>query len=85
MNYEKAIAILKNGANAKTYEEQVEARKMGIEALEKQIPKKPIIREWSPARCPSCKTILSEAADDGYYKHWTTLKICECGQKLNWP
>lgn len=57
---------------------------MAIEALEKQIPKKPIIIEWNPAKCPCCGEELSESLGDGYYKHWTTKKICDCGQKLRW-
>jgi len=57
---------------------------MAIEALEKQLPKKPIIIEWNPAKCPCCGEELSESLGDGYYKHWTTKKICDCGQKLRW-
>jgi len=57
---------------------------LAIEALEKQIPKNPIIESWNPALCPSCGEELSESIGDGYYKHWQGLKICECGQKLKW-
>lgn len=65
-------------------EEMLEALTMGIEALDKQIPKKPKIKSWSPALCPSCRKELSESLGDGYYKHYYNLSSCECGQKLKW-
>ena len=55
-----------------------------ISALKKQIPAKPIIKPWNPAICPGCGAELSESAGDGYYKHWEHLKVCECGQLLDW-
>lgn len=61
-----------------------EVKDMAIEALEKQIPKKPIIRPWDSAKCPSCNAELSEDLGDGYYKHWKYLKVCDCGQRLDW-
>ena len=57
---------------------------LAIKALNKQIPKKPIIEKWSPARCPSCDESLSESAGDGYYNHFYHLEFCKCGQKLEW-
>lgn len=57
---------------------------MAIEALEKQIPKRPILESWSPALCPSCSAELSELVGDGCDKHWYNKKICDCGQKLDW-
>ena len=62
----------------------IEALTLAIGALKKQIPQKPYMRPWCPALCPSCGEELSESLGDGYYKHWTTKKICNCGQKLNW-
>jgi len=53
-------------------------------ALEKQIPKKVKIEKWEPARCPSCGEELSESIGDGFYRHWSGKKICDCGQRLNW-
>lgn len=53
-------------------------------SLNKQIPKSPIIESWCPARCPCCDEYLSEDLGDGYYKHYTSLTICDCGQKLIW-
>lgn len=57
---------------------------MAMEALDKQIPIRPIMKSWCPAYCPLCHAELSESKGDGYYKHYTNLKICDCGQKLKW-
>lgn len=57
---------------------------LAIQALEKQIPKTPIIKPRSPALCPSCGTELSDFECDGYYTHWKGLTMCECGQKISW-
>lgn len=57
------------------------------EAVEKQKAKKPIIQQWSPARCPACGEELSESLGDGYYRHRTFLERCtnvECAQRLDW-
>jgi hypothetical protein len=54
------------------------------EALEKQIPKKPIMSEYCPAYCPACKEELSISKGDGYYEYYTDKKVCDCGQKLDW-
>lgn len=51
---------------------------------EKDTPKTPIIKSWNPSLCPNCKAELSENLGDGYYKDYENMKICECGQKLNW-
>jgi len=53
-------------------------------AINKQIPQKPKMESWSPALCPSCNEELSESLGDGYYKHWYSIVVCDCGQKLNW-
>ena len=58
-----------------------------IEMLEKQIPKKVVIKPWSPAKCPTCGDELSESLGGGYYKHYRHLDFChnkECLQKLDW-
>lgn len=55
------------------------------EAMEKQKPKKIIIRDWNPTKCPTCGHELSTSLGDGYYKHPTFLKRCpECGQAIQW-
>lgn len=53
-------------------------------SLEKQIPKKPIRKSWSISKCPACGTNLGEWLEDGYHDDWDNLKICDCGQKLDW-
>ena len=53
------------------------------EAVEKQKPKKIIIKDWNPTKCPTCNYELSTSLGDGYYKHPTFLKRCpNCGQAL---
>lgn len=56
---------------------------MAIEALEKQIPKEPIIESWMPTLCPNCKCSLSKSLGDGFYEDIKKL-VCDCGQKLKW-
>lgn len=68
-------------------ESDIEVYCTAIEALEKQLPQKVEVKEWSPARCPSCGTELSESLGDGYYMHPTFLKRCpnvDCSQLLDW-
>lgn len=87
MNNEEAIKLIKEAREDCTSGEDEpykEAFGMAILAVEKQIPKKPIIEMWSPTYCPSCGEELSESIGDGYYQHFTSLEICDCGQKLDW-
>lgn len=85
MTYEQALAYFERRKNILCLDDWIrEYEDKAIEALEKQIPQKPIIREWSPAKCPCCRAELSESLGDGYYKHWTSKKVCDCGQKLDW-
>ena len=79
MTITKAIAILKNGVNAKTWEEQTEAKVLGISALEKQVPKKPISigKLHTMLRCPNCKCEVEDLIMQmGYCEH--------CGQAIDW-
>ena len=103
MNAQDAIKILRNlqkrsrkkivnflGIPNGEYDDIVaecNAIEVAIKALEKQKPKRPIIKEWDTARCPSCGAALSEHLGDGYYKHPTWMKRCpneECSQRLDW-
>lgn len=83
-----AISILNSARPRKgSYERLQKAFDMAIKALEKQIPKKPVIKPWSAATCPTCGAELSEDLGDGYYKHYTHWEYCrnpECLQKLDW-
>lgn len=55
------------------------------EAVEKQKPKKIIIKSYCPTECPACGHELSTSLGDGYYKHPTFLERCpECGQVISW-
>lgn len=65
--------------------EHIESIEIAIQALEKQIPKKPIIQktdEKSLYKCPCCTKIFVEAYENtqrGYIP-----KFCEmCGQSIN--
>lgn len=60
----------------------IEYFKTAIEALEKQLPKKPVDRSLVKdngdvsgfiGRCPSCNEIIDD-----------TTTVCDCGQKLDW-
>lgn len=57
----EAIEIIKSNYPTSGYYMLCEALDIAIEALEKQLPKKVEVKEWSTARCPSCGTELSES------------------------
>lgn len=88
---ERAIEIL-NPEHREHYESLVPvntACRMGMEALEKQMPKKPITDSTHYAGfeeflCPSCKKrIISRL--DGDWLAGRLQKYCdECGQALDW-
>ena len=68
--------------------EQKEAFQMAINALEKQIPKKPIMKQYFDDMeeeylcCPTCGEILTDRIpldNKDFYFH-----CLNCGQKLNW-
>lgn len=40
------------------------------DALEKQMPQKPIRAPWSIAKCPTCGCELGEWLEDGYHKDY---------------
>ena len=84
MTEQQAIKILKEEKSWESDDRKINAFIMGIEALEKQIPKKPINQKYSffphsnllkskYGECPICNTVQ---ADDEYCQH--------CGQKLDW-
>lgn len=84
MTIKEAIEKLNKERDIKCQDCNVKHYDLAIEALKKQIPTRPIIKSWCPAYCPSCHAELSENKGDGYYKHYTNLKVCDCGQKLKW-
>ena len=74
MTVQEAIKELQVGYLGDT-EEIVQAKHMGIMALEKQIPKKPILvkkEDFKYYKCPSCGNP-------------TLRPFCgDCGQKIDW-
>ena len=90
MTPEEAITILKIAKTEVEWDYPLDyaiAIDMAISALEKQMPKKPIIKPWSPAICPSCGEELSISLGDGYYSPRIILTHCpnlECLQRLDW-
>ena len=66
--------------------QDIEACKMGIQALEKQVPKKVIwenarngkIYDWAWACCPNCQTVICD-------EPFEECEFCSnCGQALDW-
>ena len=84
MEIERAIERLASCSIIPFDDDAEEVCNLAIQALRKQIPTKPIVKSYSPALCPCCKTELSESVGDGYYKHLASKKVCDCGQKLDW-
>jgi hypothetical protein len=80
----KAIHMLETYAPLRANSERRQAVIVAISALEKQMPKYPIMKPWSISECPSCGAELGEWLEDGYHKDWTTKKVCDCGQLLTW-
>ena len=87
MTESKAVELLKNNEERRTAGTYIVVKHLSIIALEKQIPKKPIIKQGkycNSYHCPVC---------NGYIRSTNTRieVILEenifcgvCGQKLNW-
>ena len=78
----------KIGLNNKAAKRVSEAKKIAIQALEKQIPKKPIMKQYFENLeeeylcCPTCGEILTDripADNKTFYFH-----CMNCGQKFDW-
>ena len=76
------------GLSDKAAKRVVEARNMAIQALEKQIAKKPIMKQYFEDLedeylcCPTCGEILTDripADNKTFYFH-----CMNCGQKFDW-
>lgn len=89
-NYRNIVNKTDRNELAKIIDEWLEYSKIGTveecrEAMEKQKPKKVIIKPWEPSICPTCGMELSKSLGDGYYKHWMNLRRCtRCGQAIQW-
>lgn len=79
---EEAIKLIRDnlGKLIAPYSDEMDAFGMAIEALEKQIPKKPIPKEEYGIRtqnCPCC--------NDNFNVNEFDMPYCSlCGQKLKW-
>lgn len=62
----------------------IEAMKLSVVALQKQIPKRVIREKWTITKCPCCGGNLGDYLEDGYTEEWDHLKVCDCGQQLDW-
>lgn len=84
MTNERAIEILnpEHREDYKSIEPIEEACRMGMKALEKQTPRKPVEQgDGITYNCPACSRYV------GYIDAmaWEMPKYCdECGQKLDW-
>ena len=74
--------------DCKFAEDDYKANDMAIQALEKQIPKKPIMKQYFENLeekylcCPTCGEILTDRIpvdNKNFYFH-----CMKCGQKLDW-
>lgn len=96
MTNEKAIKILKSkmDGSVDTSYEWAETVRMAINALEKQIPMKPIRIDknkefdgnWKKI-CPSCKSVLIERIttdEESYPRLYNYTPHCKCGQAIDW-
>ena len=56
-----------------------EPLRLAIKALEKQIPKKPVVNDGWQIACPNCSATLI------YCLHTSEKDYCDkCGQRLDW-
>lgn len=92
MTYEEAIKILDEFGGSCSIDLEYVAAHIAIEAIEKQIPKKPItLRFPFSLCCPICKSSVgfySEQCEQKYFLptiEIIKLKYCAaCGQALDW-
>lgn len=87
-NEAEAIECLKSNKPTSGYVMLQESIDMAIQALEKQIPKKPIMKQYFENLeekylcCPTCGEILTDripADNKTFYFH-----CMNCGQKFDW-
>lgn len=88
MTVEDAIRIIEKWDTSNS-EENIEAKRMAIEALRKQIPESPMVQESTEKKhfgCPVCKRIyLTTYKDKSRYSCGRRPAFCEkCGQAIEW-
>jgi hypothetical protein len=97
--FEDEILMLENAPNLNGCEmtdewrEQLEICKMAKQALEKRIPKKPVIKTHkyigsdddfvNRYHCPVCNALIINEDTNGFYAG-RKQKHCDCGQALDW-
>lgn len=71
--------------DCKFTEDDYKANEMAIQALEKQIPKKPVNYDKHYYKCPCCNEDLEIDNDMLFVYDEEPPKFCiNCGQKLDW-
>lgn len=86
MTYEKALVYFTRRKTQFGLSDNIQrAEDLAIEALEKQIPKKPINVEKHYYECPCCKRDLGISDDDIFVYDEPKPQYCsDCDQALNW-
>lgn len=85
MTYEEVINLLREIRQDSYRIDYSQAIDIAMDAVERRMPKTPIIELYEPAYCPNCDSILSESLGDDCFRHYRGLDMCpNCGQVLNW-
>lgn len=82
--FKERLTLIKEhcAEEVKDYEEALE---IGIQALEKQISKKPVNYDKHYYKCPCCNEDLEIDNDMSFVYDEEPPKFCiNCGQKLDW-
>lgn len=93
MTQQEAIVLLSQMYLPQFDDEEKEALTMAIYALEKQIPKKAVIKTHkyigsdddfvNKYHCPVCNALIINEDTNGFYAG-RKQKHCDCGQALDW-
>lgn len=59
------------------FQDDIKSLETAKQALEKQIPKKPLKEYGGAYRCPNCQM-------KHFDPEWVGTKHCDCGQALDW-
>ena len=79
------MQIMDKNSEHKFAEDDYKTNEMAIQALEKQIPKKPINYDKHYYKCPCCNEDLEIDDDMLFIYDEEPPKFCiKCGQKLDW-
>ena len=82
------MAVPMTAVTQQGFERFLQARKMAVDALEKQIPVKPnsFEAQWCVYTCPKCGIMLDEPIGRNRIPKWKkVIAYCEeCGQAIDW-